>query len=211
MQMMTVMIVQKILRICVMLTSALLILLLVSIIAIQLFLGTETAGRLIQDRINAAIPGHISWEDQSLSVFRGRLVIEKARVQGLKKETIIEAHRLSVDIGLTDLFKKALVIQSARLDRPGVFLESDADGQLNLIRAFISPVQQPEPAPENESRGLAFILRIAELILDQGRFSYGMITGASTIPAPKPAAGKYHNRAFGGESGSAIRKTGRDH
>ena len=69
--MMTVMIVQKILRICVMLTSALLILLLVSIIAIQLFLGTETAGRLIQDRINAAIPGHISWEDQSLSVFKG--------------------------------------------------------------------------------------------------------------------------------------------
>ena len=181
--MMTVMIVQKILRICVMLTSALLILLLASIIAIQLFLGTETAGRLIQDRINAAIPGHISWEDQSLSVFRGRLVIEKAHVQGLKKETIIEADRLSVDIGLTDLFNKALVIQSARLDRPGVFLESDADGRLNLIRAFVSPVQQPEPAPENESRGLAFNIRITELILDQGRFSYGMITGASTSPA----------------------------
>ncbi|MDA3896550.1 MAG: hypothetical protein PF482_10420, partial [Desulfobacteraceae bacterium] len=114
---------QKVFKIFAILTGALITLLLIAIIGIQLFLGTGPAGRLIQERINAAIPGHISWEDQSLSVFRGRLVIEKARVQGLEKETIIEADRLSIDIGLAELLNRELVIQSARLDRPDVFLE----------------------------------------------------------------------------------------
>lgn len=179
------MIAKKILKIFVILTGTLLAFLLVVIIGIQLFLGTGTAGRLIQDRVNALISGHISWEDQSLSVFRGLLVIENARVQGLEKETIIEADRLSVDIGLTDLLNKELVIQSARMDRPGVFLESDADGQLNLIRAFAAPTRQPEPEPEVEtkSQALAFNIRIIELILEQGCFTFGKVIDPSITQA----------------------------
>lgn len=163
----------KILKILVILSGTIIALAFVAVIGVQILFNTGLARRYIQDRINESIPGSITWEAQHLCIVKGQLSLDKARVMGTQNDTIIEADRLSIDVALPRLLDNELVIQQARLDRPGVFLEIDADGRLNLIRAFAAPTEKPEPQEaETETEGAGFNFRIGELMIEKGRFSF---------------------------------------
>ena len=159
------------LNVLLILTGALLGLLLGIIIGIQLFLGTGSAGRMIQERLNAAIPGEIHWESQRISLLQGQAEIRKLSILTAENKPIILAESLLIDIGLIDLFTGAIIIQTVQLERPDIFLETDDRGQLNLIRAFVRPAEESVLQPEAETAGLPFNIEINELKLTQGNFS----------------------------------------
>ncbi len=176
--------IRKLFRIFIVFSGSLFLLLLAVVAGVQVFLGTGLAGRMIQERINAVIPGHIHWHSQSVSLFRGKLEVREFRVRQGTDETggepMIKLDRLMANVGLLDLFSGTIAIEAARLERPEVLLETDAQKGLNVVRAFVSP--QREPVPEDEGAEFGLNIRIDDLSLTEGVFSFAM-------PAPGPENG----------------------
>jgi len=177
--------IRKLFKIFLIFTGSLIVLLLAALVGIQVFLGTGLAGRMIQERINAAIPGRIQWSSQHVSLYRGKIEIHDLSIRldsGEKGSVpILRLGRLMADVGWLDLFSEAIVVQAARLERPEVSLKIDARGRLNLIRAFVSPSAEPAPESADEGEGFPFNVRVDELILTEGGFSFALPAGDRRI------------------------------
>ncbi len=178
--------IRRLFKLFIVFSGSLLVLLLAVLAGVQVFLGTGMAGRMIQERINAAIPGHIHWHSQAVSLFRGRLEIRELSVrQGTGKsggEPMIQLDRVMANVGLLDLFSGTIAIQVARLEKPEVSLEIDEQGRLNVVRAFVP--SRREPAPEDEGAEFGLNIRIDALNLTEGGFSFAM-PGAGPDEPPR--------------------------
>lgn len=159
------------------LSGSLLGLVLVSIFGIQVFLSTPMAGRMIQSRINQSIPGRIDWQAQRVSIFKGRARIRDMTLHGEKPGAkdavpIIQAAHVMADIRLADLLSGTLTVETARLEVPGVFLEMDGRGRLNLFEAVMPVSEKPAVEPPPRGDGLPFNIRIREVNINGGHFSF---------------------------------------
>ncbi|MBS0012534.1 MAG: hypothetical protein KFF46_01080, partial [Desulfobacterales bacterium] len=70
--------IRRLLKILAIAVAAAAILAVAAVFAAQVFLNTDTAGNMIQKRINAAIPGRVDWESQKISLLTGSV-----RMQGI--------------------------------------------------------------------------------------------------------------------------------
>lgn len=159
------------------LSASLLGLVLVSAFGIQVFLSTPMAGRMIQSRINQSIPGRLDWQAQRVSIFKGRARIRDLALYGEKPGAkdavpIIEAAHVMADIRLADLLSGTLTVETARLKAPGVFLEMDGRGRLNLLETVMTASEKPAIEPPPGGDGLPFNIRIREVNIKDGRFSF---------------------------------------
>ncbi|MFP3981089.1 MAG: translocation/assembly module TamB domain-containing protein [Desulfobacterales bacterium] len=145
---------------------------LAAILGLQIFLGTGTAGKMIRERVNPMIPGRITWEKQSVSIFRGEIRIRGLQILEPGGRQAAAAKDISADIGLTDLVFGRVVIETARIRDPDIFLTLNADGRLNLAAALVFPGKQTDPAPAPETGKTPWNVIIRDFSLEGGRFLF---------------------------------------
>jgi autotransporter translocation and assembly factor TamB len=153
-------------------------LLLLLVVGLLFYVQTDSAHRIVRSRLNAAIPGSVSWDRLDLSVFAGRLEIAGLRVVDPEDGEVVSAGLARVNLAWTALPGGAVRVQEARLESPRVDLRPGPDGRLNLLRAFAPPGPPSEEKPR-ETGGLPVNIRVDELVLADGRFSYSAPSGPS--------------------------------
>ncbi|MFP4445020.1 MAG: hypothetical protein ACLFPD_02080, partial [Desulfosudaceae bacterium] len=170
---------------------------LAAIVTLQVFLGTDTAGKMMRGRVNQNIPGRVAWDKQSVSIFRGEVGIQGLQILDPGDRQAVAVKYISADISLTDLLFGRVVIETVRIRKPDIFLTINADGRLNLAAALISPDAEtgPEPSPETGSYPRNVIIR--DLFLEAGRFEF-------RTPAPAPEQGEAINRVLFEDIGIAL-------
>ncbi len=137
------------------------------------YLETEHARNLIQSRVNAAIPGTLTWTGFEYSLLNGRIELKNAKLQDPDGEKLAGFKRLFVKIAPLALFKKEIRVESAILEKPQADLRVEADGTLNMQRAF------PRGQPKEEKKGGPFPFNI---VVEKLRIFDGEIAFAS-VPA----------------------------
>ncbi|MFW6428691.1 MAG: translocation/assembly module TamB domain-containing protein [Desulfosalsimonas sp.] len=172
--------IRRILKILVFSSVAIAALALVTAVSLQVFLNTETAANLIRKHLNAAIPGHIDWEEQNISIFTGKIRLHGLEVMDTENQKIITLKNMSADIGLTKLLSGTVLVESARFIQPAVFIETDAQGNLNLTRAFTTEEKELKPRDEEKKGAPALNVIIKSMEAENGTFSY---TDAQDSPA----------------------------
>jgi autotransporter translocation and assembly factor TamB len=151
-------------------------LLLLLAVGLLFYIQTDSAHRIVRTRLNAAIPGTVSWDRMDLSVFRGRLEIAGLRVADPEAAEVLAVEMVRVDLAWAALPGGAVRVQEARLESPRVDLRPGPDGRLNLLRAFAPPEPPSEKTPQ-EAGAPPVNVRVDELVLADGRFSYAVPAG----------------------------------
>ncbi|HMA66618.1 MAG TPA: hypothetical protein VKO20_02255, partial [Desulfosalsimonadaceae bacterium] len=132
-------------------------------------------------RINAGIPGCISWQDQEVSVLQGKVDIDGLALLDPDGRSVLTAAHVSLNAGVLDFLAGSLRIQSAHVAAPRVFLRTTEPGGLNLIRVFsAAAAKSRRPAPERgeAARGPGIALQIQKLRVSRGHFSYAASPGS---------------------------------
>jgi len=161
--------------------AGLLVLILLALAAGHFYLKTDHAQNMVKTRVNQAIPGHVDWDGAQISILGGSVGLYGAVVYGPgdgpagdeedpRGEPIIQADYLLAEIGILELLRGSLAI-SARLDAPRVLLARDADGSLNIARAFSDPDREKKP-PEKEEKPVDSPFAI-DIIIESARISDG--------------------------------------
>ncbi|BCS96680.1 hypothetical protein DSLASN_23120 [Desulfoluna limicola] len=139
------------------------------------WLSSENGQRMIKAHINGAIPGTLSWEDLSLSLYAGRLELTSPRLQGPSGEELVALDRILINISWSALFRKHITAETLILETPRVWLATDPNGDLNIVKAFVDP-NAPDSSPETDSGEFPFNICIDDLILTDGFFQYELET-----------------------------------
>lgn len=153
----------------------LLVLLLAVFSGIQVFVNTDTAGRMLRERINPAIAGHVSWQTQHVSILKGQVRILGLKVLDAEENTILTTRSLFADISITDLFSGRITVEAVRIQKPETFPAVDRQGRLNLIEAFAGRENSGDTIPNSNEFGMVspeLNLRINKLVLEEGSFSF---------------------------------------
>ncbi len=166
---------KRLIKILVLLPVIIAALAVVAAVSLQVFLGTETAGNLIRKHLNNAIPGHVNWETQQVSIFTGKIRLSGLEIMDPEKQKIIVLNELSVDIGLAELVSGTVLVESARILQPEIYLEANQEEGLNIVKAFASgdkKVGQKEKE-EEEKKGVPELdIHINRLEIENGIFSF---------------------------------------
>jgi|GEM_PF-596205 len=164
--------------------GVLLALVVLAVIGIHVYFTTGHARDMLRERVNAAIPGNIDWDDARLSLLAGQISLDNPTVKGPDGDTIIAANAIELDLGLAGLLTGTIVIENGRLESPLVQLAYDEKGNLNLLDAFREPgpPETAEPPPESQGE-FPFDIRIDNLELTDGLFRFRM---APTTPEEVP-------------------------
>ena len=153
-------------------------LLLLVIIGAALYLGSGPGQQMVRNRINQAIPGEIAWDALRISPFSGRVELTDAVVSGPEGEKIISADRLFLNLSTAALARGVVSVETAKLDRPRVWLETNESGDLNLTRAFTAaPAEGETPKETPQEDGFIGNIRVDDLQLTDGFFQYRMDPG----------------------------------
>jgi len=143
----------------------------VALVGARVYLSTSHAQRTIQAKIDTAIPGAITWDDLSLSLFGGRVELTHFLLSGPEGEKLAGFDRLYLDLAVTDLFKKTVTVADFVLASPWADLKRDQNGDLNLLKAFPKPGPAPEQ-PKEETGESPVDIVVASARITDGRFSY---------------------------------------
>lgn len=164
--------IRRLLKILAITAAAAAVLALAAVIAAQVFLNTDTAGRMIQKRINAAIPGRIDWESQNISLFKGSVRLRGIQILDPDARPVITAEEVFVNIGLAKLFSGRILVETAAVRSPGVFAETGPDGKLNIVHAFVTPEDKaaPESVAEEKTFAFQFNVHVRQLAAEDGTF-----------------------------------------
>jgi len=137
-----------------------------------LYLNTDHAAGLIQNTVNRKIPGAVTWKKHTVSAWAGRLEIQSLRVEDAQTHPLAGLDRLVIDLSWTALVRGTVEIEEMVLESPWVEISTDAEGGMNLVRAFSPPTPQ-KPAPDKpEKTGIPLDLVVRSLKITHGRVGY---------------------------------------
>jgi translocation and assembly module TamB len=143
------------------------------------YLQTRHAQQLIQGKINAAIPGVISWERFRFSLLKGDFEFEKVLLKGASGDELAGMELLSIELSWTKLLKRELTVAELRLQQPWAALQADTNGTLNLTGALLYPKgDAAEPKKESEEKkttGIPIEIVVGSLKLVGGSLSFEML------------------------------------
>lgn len=143
------------------------------IVSVSLALNTHDARQMILDKINHGIPGTLSMDHLAVSLFAGSLEAYGFRLTGPDNEPLINIRRLSVNLSWTSLFFRSLFFESIHVEEPQIFLGTDGNNRLNLVRAFTQE-GGGTPTPENDDKGFPFNIKVGSLDISGGELVYAM-------------------------------------
>ena len=141
------------------------------------YLKTDHAQRLVQAKVNASIPGAISWKRLRFSLLKGEFELENFLLKGPSNEDLAGFDRLFIDISGTTLFRGDLTVTAFTLEKPRVTLQVDSEGQINLMRAFPASKTEKASVEEDKSKGFPINIVLKSLKVVQGFVRYEMDAG----------------------------------
>jgi translocation and assembly module TamB len=143
------------------------------------YVQTRHAQHFIQGKINAAIPGVISWEGFRFSLLKGDFEFEKVLLKGASGDELAGIGHLSIGLSWTRLLKRELNVAELRLQQPWAALRKDSNGILNLTGALVYPKGDgAEPEKElrgRKTRGSSIEIVVGSLAFVGGSVSYEMV------------------------------------
>jgi translocation and assembly module TamB len=132
---------------------------LLAALGIQLYLNTPEAKEKIQEKVNQAIPGTLTWRSIRLSILRGELELKHVLLTGPLNHKVIELDRFSIHMSWLGLLKGQLNVHDLFVENPHVHLVEDRFGNFNLIQALYSPRHKPSQAGKPEGFPLNILIR----------------------------------------------------
>ena len=150
-------------------TGILLGLVVLLVIGVSFYLKTDHAQRLIQAKVNQAISGIITWEGGGFSLLGNNVELRNISVKGPTREKLMTMESLSVNISWAALLMGELAIETAMLHTPRVWLGTDAEGKLNVTRAFESSGAKKQEASKG---GFPFNIAVRHLKIMNGFVSF---------------------------------------
>ncbi len=138
-------------------------------------LNTDYAQGLIQAKVNAVIPGAISWEKSCLSLLAGEFELKNVVLKGPSDDELAGLDRLFVDLAWTTLFKGDLTVASLILEKPWATIRVDRDGQINLVDSLITSKREEKKPHQEKREPIPFNLVLKSLKLVDGSVHYEAI------------------------------------
>ncbi|MFP4532064.1 MAG: translocation/assembly module TamB domain-containing protein [Desulfobacterales bacterium] len=139
---------------------------------LQVFLGTDTAGNMIANRLNEAIPGRVNWDGQQVSFLKGRVRLFGLEIKDPEKQKVLSLKEFSANLGLKELFSAKILVASAKIVGPEIFLETGPEGSLNIVRAFVSGREKNADEDEDEKAAAFPNVKVKNFEIRQGAFSF---------------------------------------
>lgn len=143
------------------------------IIAMVLLTDVILQSRAVQtfllNRINESIPGQISWETVSTSLFSGEIHIRKIQLHDSNQKKLLQIPELSVNLSWNHLFQKELYISSVQFQDTVADLALSDQGTLNIVSAFVS--DSPDE-PSTVSGTFPLNIRIGQFLFRNGILSF---------------------------------------
>ncbi|MFA6009182.1 MAG: translocation/assembly module TamB domain-containing protein [Desulfobacteraceae bacterium] len=134
-------------------------------------LRTDRFKNAVEAYVNGHIPGRISYETLDLSLFRGAVEAVNFRLDDPEGKALVKAKRVYLNLSWLALIARKVHLNTLELDDPDVYLETDTDGNLNIISAF----SKYPPKGADESEGpfeLPMDVTFGTLELNQGVLHY---------------------------------------
>jgi autotransporter translocation and assembly factor TamB len=151
----------------------------VLLVGVLFYLKTDHARRLIQSKVNKAIPGTISFEGFRFSLLKGEFEVRNALLKGPSDDELAGFDRFFIDLSWTPLLDGDLTIAALVVEKPWTTLRVDSQGQVNLLRAFPAPKPRqhmPKQEQEEEKRGsIPINIVVRDFKLVQGHIRYEMV------------------------------------
>ncbi len=137
------------------------------------FLETVPGQVLLEKKINAKIPGSLSWQKLNLSLLTGTIDLQHFQLKDPDRKNVAGFKRLKINIKWLKLLKGKIVLSSILLESPSVTLETGIDGSINLISALVE--SGPDPKEENRpSNSLPFNILVDNFQLKNGVLQFQM-------------------------------------
>ncbi len=147
-------------------------LILIALIGVRIYIGTDAGERFVRSKINNTLQGELQWEEMDLSLLAGRIELKDVLLTGPEGAEIAGFDRLFLDLSLGALFGGDLVVESVILEKPWAHLKVDEDGNLNLQEALPEPGPEAPPQEEEKKKGGQGNIIIKEARIIDGRFQY---------------------------------------
>jgi translocation and assembly module TamB len=150
---------------------------LVFLAGVCVYLNTDHARDLIQDKVNGVIPGKIIFSDFRFSPFKGKLALKNVILKDRHNSEIAGLNALRVELSWFTLLEGALTVKNVILEDPWANLYTDKSGELNLVRA-VTPARKKEARLKGEpgvKRAFGFFpieIRVKLLELAHGSILY---------------------------------------
>jgi translocation and assembly module TamB len=144
----------------------------VLVVATGFFLQTDHASRLIQARVNAAIPGELSWRNLRFSLLDGRFEAADVVVKNPANRELVRIDRLFLRLAAKKLLQKEIAITNLTVDTWTATIRLDNTGRLTLLDAFFAKKTADPKRDDRTFRPLPFNLSVDELRLAGGVVNY---------------------------------------
>jgi translocation and assembly module TamB len=129
--------------------------------------------RWVQSRINTAIPGKITIDNQRLSLLRLSLDIDGVTLFDPQGLTLAGFRHLYVEFDGWALWQREIRLKSILLQSPWAKLNVDDATGINLMNALIPPAEKGQPeTTTSEGAGLPFNIVFESIQFTDGRFAF---------------------------------------
>ncbi|MFO7750553.1 MAG: translocation/assembly module TamB domain-containing protein [Desulfobacteraceae bacterium] len=137
------------------------------------YLGTDHCQNLIQDKINAKIPGSLAWEELDLSIVGGKVRLGKVSVFSPEGEKIAGFDSFFASVDVSALFSRELVINQVLVKNPTANIRRDKNGNINLAMAFAGKKKTaPKAVSEPSPKGLPFNIKLLAGTIKNAKISF---------------------------------------
>ncbi len=132
---------------------------------------------LLLQKLNTMIPGSVTAAHHHLSLFDGEVSIGNLIVKDRQGADLIRIADISIDLSLTALFKRALVVDAVNIKQPWTSLRMDGEGRLNLVDAFSMETVQGETTAPPPTAKPPFNIVVRYFNLSDGYVSFSAAQG----------------------------------
>ncbi|MFO8082918.1 MAG: translocation/assembly module TamB domain-containing protein [Desulfobacterales bacterium] len=143
------------------------------LLGIFFYVHTDHAGRQIMAQINNRIPGQIIFKDYDPALNKGKIELGNILVKDPEGHIVAGTDKLLVQISWSQLFSGNIVVEEIFIKNPEIKLIVDAEGNLSLSRAFVSPKTEEEIEPQKKTKKRPpFNLVIENFLLETGTIQF---------------------------------------
>ncbi len=120
--------------------------------------------------------------DLRLDPFAFAVTLGGLGIPAQQGDPLIAAEAIRIDVSLSSLWRRAVVLDEIRLTAPRVRVDIAADGSLELVDTFTSSPAEaaPEPTPADADAGLPPVL-VRSLIIERGSVALSDASGAAPL------------------------------
>ncbi|NDY70589.1 hypothetical protein DO021_02450 [Desulfobacter hydrogenophilus] len=132
------------------------------VVAGLFFIETKSAQDFIQNQVNKAIPGTLSWEQFRLDLRAGRVQISGVHLKGVSGKELAGISLVSAKVDWSALTRQKIELTQVLIDKPVLDISMSEQGDIDILSALVSDTGSPADAESLEpdkSPGIDFWVR----------------------------------------------------